>query len=68
MSPNKGKSSLPRRIAFGVLLLSLLVAGLYWLELAIPKRDYFIERRGTLVTADVTEASTDGVVQKLIRR
>jgi hypothetical protein len=41
--------------------------GLYSLELAIPKRDYFIERRGTLVTADVTEASTDGIVQKLIR-
>ena len=67
MSPNKGKSSLPRRIALGVLLLSLLVGGLYWLELASPKRDYFIERRGTLVTADVTEASTDGIVQKLIR-
>jgi cephalosporin-C deacetylase-like acetyl esterase len=41
--------------------------GLYSLELAIPKRDYFIERHGTLVTADVTEASTDGIVQKLIR-
>lgn len=43
------------------------VAALYWLELAIPKRDYFIERRGTLVTVDITEASSDGVVQKLVR-
>jgi hypothetical protein len=67
MSQTKGKFSLPRRIAIGVLLLFLVVAGLYWLELATPKRDYFIERRGTLVTADVTEASSDGVVQKLVR-
>jgi hypothetical protein len=67
MQPNEGKSSLPRRIALGALLLLLLVTGLYWLELAIPKRDYFIERRGTLVSADVTEASSDGIVQKLVR-
>ena len=67
MSPHKGKTSLTRRIALGALLLSLVAAGLYWLELAIPKRDYFIERRGALVTADVTEASSDGVVQKLVR-
>lgn len=40
---------------------------LYWLELAIPKRDYFIERRGTLVAVDVAEASADGIVQKRIR-
>ena len=66
MSSNEGKSSLLRRIAFGVLLLFLIVAGLYWLELAIPKRDYFVERRGTLVTVDVAEASSDGIVQKLV--
>ncbi len=46
--------------------LIIVAAALYWLELAIPKRDYFIERRGTLATADVTEASSDGVVQKLV--
>jgi cephalosporin-C deacetylase-like acetyl esterase len=67
MSPNEGKSSLLRRVALGILLLAALVVGLYWLELAIPKRDYFIERRGTLVSADVREASSDGVVQKLVR-
>ena len=67
MSPNKGKSSLAHRIVTGALLLVLLVVGLYWLELAIPKRDYFIERRGNLVSADVTEASSNGIVQKLVR-
>jgi hypothetical protein len=67
MSSNEGKSSLPRRIALGVLLLLLLITGLYWLELAIPKRDYFIERRGTLAEVEVTEASSDGIFQKLVR-
>ena len=28
--------------------------------------EYFVERRGTLVSADVTEASSDGIVQKLV--
>ena len=67
MSLIEAKASLSRRIALGVLLLLLLTAGLYWLELATPKRDYFVERRGTLVSADVTEASSDGIVQKRVR-
>jgi len=67
MSLIEAKASLSRRIALGVLLLLLLTAGLYWLELATPKRDYFVERRGTLVSADVTEASSNGTVQKRVR-
>jgi dienelactone hydrolase len=56
-----------RKFLLIALALIVLVVGLYWLELAIPKRDYFIERRGTLLTADVTEADADGIVQKLVR-
>ena len=56
-----------RKILLIALALIVLVVGLYWLELAIPKRDYFVERRGTLISADVREASSDGVVQKLVR-
>ena len=56
-----------RKILLIALLLVAVVAALYWLELAIPKRDYFIERRGTIVTADVSEASSNGIVQKLVR-
>jgi fermentation-respiration switch protein FrsA (DUF1100 family) len=56
-----------RRVALGVLILALLVLGLYWLELAIPKRDYFIERRGTLVRQDILAASENGIVQKTVQ-
>ena len=54
------------QVAISLLLIAV-AAGLYWLELAIPKRDYFIERRGALVRADISEASSDGIVQKLVR-
>jgi cephalosporin-C deacetylase-like acetyl esterase len=56
-----------RRILLIALALVVLVVALYWIELAIPKRDYFIERRGTLVEVDVSEASADGIVQKRVR-
>jgi len=56
-----------RKAMLTALLLIAVAAGLYWLELAIPKRDYFIERRGALVRADISEASSDGIVQKLVR-
>jgi hypothetical protein len=45
----------------------LLALGLYWLELAVPKRDYFIERRGTLVRQDILASSENGVVQKTVQ-
>lgn len=56
-----------RNIVLITLALLAVAVCLYWLELAIPKRDYFIERRGTLTADDVTEASSDGIVQKLVR-
>ncbi len=56
-----------RKAALIAFTLIVVMTGLYWLELATPKRDYFVERRGTLVSADVTEASSDGIVQKRVR-
>jgi hypothetical protein len=47
-------------------LVLLLVAGLYVAELAIPKRDYFLERRGTLIDQRVTTTSTAGLVQSRV--
>jgi cephalosporin-C deacetylase-like acetyl esterase len=67
MSSMKGKSSLPRRLAAGVLILLLLVVAWYWLELAIPKRDYFVERRGVLADQEIIESSQDGIVSKRVR-
>jgi len=45
----------------------LLALGLYWVELAVPKRDYFLERHGTLVRQDILEASENGVVRKSVQ-
>jgi cephalosporin-C deacetylase-like acetyl esterase len=56
-----------RKAVLVALALIVMITGLYWLELATPKRDYFVERRGSLVSADVTEASSDGIVQKRVR-
>jgi cephalosporin-C deacetylase-like acetyl esterase len=56
-----------RKALLIALALIVVVVGLYGLELAIPKRDYFMERHGTLVSADLSEASSGGVVQKLVR-
>ena len=56
-----------RRVALIAFVLTLVVIGLYWLELAVPKRDYFIERRGTLVRQDALASSENGVVQKTVQ-
>jgi len=56
-----------RKALLITLALIVVISGLYWLELAIPKREHFVERRGTLVSADVTEASSDGILQKRVR-
>jgi len=56
-----------RHIALIAFALLLLLVGLYWVELAIPKHDYFLERRGTLIRQDVLRASDDGVVQKTVQ-
>ena len=56
-----------RRILLILLALVVAMIGAYALELAIPKRDYFIERRGVLSTQDVVESSADGAISKRVR-
>jgi hypothetical protein len=55
-----------RKALLIALALIVVVVGLYGLELAIPKRDYFMERHGTLVSADLSEAS-DRITGKYAR-
>jgi hypothetical protein len=55
------------RLGAGVLLAALAAAGLYIAELAIPKRDYFIERRGELLDIAETTATGDGLVRSEVR-
>ena len=57
----------PRRILLYGTVLVLVALGIYVLELAIPKRDYFVERRGTLVTTEILASSDNGTVQKTLR-
>jgi hypothetical protein len=56
-----------RRAALIVFVPVLLALGMYWLELAVPKHDYFIERHGTLVRQDILEASENGIVRKTVQ-
>jgi cephalosporin-C deacetylase-like acetyl esterase len=55
-----------RRLLLIALALIVIVVGLYWLELAIPKREYFIERRGTLQNIEMTESVDGGIVQQRV--
>ena len=57
----------PRRVLLGVGVLLLLVVLMYVVELAIPKRDYFLERHGELVETRVLASSEDETVQKTVR-
>ena len=56
-----------RRAALITVVLASLALVLYWLELAVPKHDYFLERRGTLVRQYILAASENGVVQKSVQ-
>jgi fermentation-respiration switch protein FrsA (DUF1100 family) len=56
-----------RRPALIIVVFAVLALGLYLLELAVPKHDYFLERRGSLVRQDILEASENGLVRKTIR-
>jgi fermentation-respiration switch protein FrsA (DUF1100 family) len=56
-----------RRVLLYVGTLLLVALAIYILELAIPKRDYFIERRGTLADAEILASSDNGTVQKTVR-
>ena len=44
-----------RRVAGFLILVATLAIGVYCLELAIPKRDYFLERKGQLARIEVLE-------------
>ena len=55
------------RFALTALAIIVAIIGIYVIELAVPKRDYFIERRGTLETVEVAESEDDGVVQQTVR-
>jgi fermentation-respiration switch protein FrsA (DUF1100 family) len=57
----------PRRILLYATVLLLVALGIYVLELAIPKRDYFTERRGTLAATEILVSSENGTVQKTLR-
>ena len=67
MLPDAKKRTGLRRFVLIALAAIVAMIAAYVVELAIPKYDYFLERRGTLMTADVTEASSNGVIQKLVR-
>jgi fermentation-respiration switch protein FrsA (DUF1100 family) len=60
------RSRLRRALLAAIALVVLAVLALY-LELAIPKHDYFLERRGTLVHQELRAASDNGTVQKTVR-
>ena len=56
-----------RRFVLIALAAIVAVIGVYVIELAVPKRDYFVERRGTLETVDLVESQAGGVVQQTVR-
>jgi hypothetical protein len=56
-----------RRFVLIALVAVVAVIGAYVVDLAIPKRDYFVARRGTLETVDLVESEAAGVVQQTVR-
>jgi fermentation-respiration switch protein FrsA (DUF1100 family) len=60
------RSGLRRALLAAVAVIVLAVFAFY-LELAIPKHDYFLERRGTLVRQEILAASENGTVHKTVR-
>lgn len=67
MSAGSHKHSSLRRVLLAAIVLVVLALIAFYLELAIPKHDYFLERRGTLVHQEVLAASENGIVQDTIR-
>jgi hypothetical protein len=55
------------RVVLGVALAMLVTVVTYVAELAIPKRDYFIERRGELIAAESDNVLEQGVVMSAVR-
>lgn len=60
-------SLVPGRVVRWLGAILALAVGLYVLELAIPKRDYFLERRGTIAEQSVSVNSAAGIVQSHVR-
>jgi fermentation-respiration switch protein FrsA (DUF1100 family) len=60
------RSGLRRALLAAIAVVALSVFALY-LELAIPKHEYFLERRGTLVSQEIVASSENGVVHKTVR-
>lgn len=56
-----------RRVLLGVTAIVLLAIGAWYAELAIPKHDYFLERRGALVHQELFASSDNGTVHKTVR-
>lgn len=67
MPATRKKTFTSRRILLYVAALLLVALGLYVMELAIPKRDYFVERRGTLETVEILASSDVATVQNTVR-
>ena len=67
MSATTHKRKTLRRILLVIFVLVVIAIGLYSVELAIPKRDYFLERRGTLTHAELLASGENGTVQKTVR-
>jgi fermentation-respiration switch protein FrsA (DUF1100 family) len=60
------RSGLRRALLVATALVALAVFAFY-LELAIPKHDYFLERRGALVRQEILAASENGTIHKTVR-
>jgi hypothetical protein len=56
-----------RRYLLIMLTAVVAIIGAYTIELAIPKRDYFVERRGTLENIEVVESVDGDVVMQTVR-
>ena len=56
-----------RRAVSIAFLLLIAAIGVCWVELATPKRDYFIERKGLLVRDDRVVNATGGVVHETLQ-
>jgi len=67
MPPDANKRTGLRRFVLIALVAIIAIIGVYVVELALPKRDYFLERRGTIETVDVVESMDGGVVRQVVR-
>ena len=55
-----------RRVVSIAFLLLIAAIGLYWIELATPKRDFFIERKGVLLRSDRAVSAEVGEIHETL--